>query len=123
MRCRHCRGTTHYHPEHASGESGFPPCTILIRNAAQQRDMDPDGKQMVGRFASISPLWKEVRADAPLRRTPDVIFDSEANLDLGSVTARLLWFGGAHTMGDELTFSNPTARWFPATSSGINSSR
>jgi glyoxylase-like metal-dependent hydrolase (beta-lactamase superfamily II) len=26
---------------------------------------------------------------------------------LGGVTARLLWFGGAHTKGDELTFVEP----------------
>src|SRR4051812_9995338 len=28
--------TTHFHPEHAGGEPGFPPGTILIRNAVQQ---------------------------------------------------------------------------------------
>jgi glyoxylase-like metal-dependent hydrolase (beta-lactamase superfamily II) len=28
--------TTHFHPEHAAGEPGFPPATILIRNAVQQ---------------------------------------------------------------------------------------
>src|ERR1700683_611576 len=26
--------TTHFHPEHAAGEGGFPPNTILNRNAA-----------------------------------------------------------------------------------------
>ena len=31
----------------------------------------------------------------------------ELKLDLGGVTARLLWFGGAHTKGDELTFVEP----------------
>ena len=31
----------------------------------------------------------------------------EAKIDLGGVTARLLWFGGAHTKGDELTFVEP----------------
>jgi glyoxylase-like metal-dependent hydrolase (beta-lactamase superfamily II) len=40
-------------------------------------------------------------------RTPDVLFENEAKLDLGGVTARLLWFGGAHTKGDELTFVEP----------------
>jgi len=99
--------TTHYHPEHASGEAGFPPGTILIRNAAQQRQMDEDGRAMVERFAKITPLWTELLADAPLR-TPDITFDNELKLDLGGgVTARLLWFGGAHTMGDELTFVEP----------------
>ena len=35
------------------------------------------------------------------------MFDREARIDLGSVTARLLWYGGAHTVGDELTFVEP----------------
>src|SRR5690348_10438615 len=29
--------TTHFHPEHAGGEPGFPPNTILIRDAVQQQ--------------------------------------------------------------------------------------
>jgi glyoxylase-like metal-dependent hydrolase (beta-lactamase superfamily II) len=40
-------------------------------------------------------------------RAPDVTFDREVTIDLGGVTARLLWFGGAHTKGDELTFVDP----------------
>src|SRR6202789_4550907 len=31
--------TTHFHPEHAAGEPGFPPGTILIRDAVQQQEM------------------------------------------------------------------------------------
>jgi glyoxylase-like metal-dependent hydrolase (beta-lactamase superfamily II) len=37
-------------------------------------------------------------------RPPDVLFDREAKLDLGGVTARMFWIGPAHTKGDELTF-------------------
>ena len=37
-------------------------------------------------------------------RPPDVVFDREAKIDLGGVTARLFWIGPAHTKGDELTF-------------------
>ena len=40
-------------------------------------------------------------------RPPDVTFNQEATVDLGGVTARLLWFGKAHTKGDELTFVEP----------------
>ena len=35
------------------------------------------------------------------------MFDQEARIDLGGVTARLIWFGEAHTKGDELTFVEP----------------
>jgi len=98
--------TTHFHPEHAAGEAGFPPGTILIRDAVQQREMEQRGQEMVAMFAGRSPVNKELLANATLR-APDVTFDTEAKLDLGGVTARLLWFGGAHTKGDELTFVEP----------------
>jgi glyoxylase-like metal-dependent hydrolase (beta-lactamase superfamily II) len=98
--------TTHFHPEHAAGEAGFPPGTILIRDAVQQKEMELHGKEMLEMFASRSPKQKELLANATLR-TPDVTFDSEAKVDLGGVTARLLWFGAAHTKGDELTFVEP----------------
>jgi glyoxylase-like metal-dependent hydrolase (beta-lactamase superfamily II) len=98
--------TTHFHPEHAAGEPGFPAGTILIRNAVQQREMETHGQEMVDMFSSRSPQNKELLAGVTLR-PPDVTFDAEATLDLGGVAARLLWFGGAHTKGDELTFVEP----------------
>ena len=98
--------TTHFHPEHAAGEPGFPPATILIRNAVQQQEMEKHGQEMIDMFSQRSPLNKELLSGTILR-SPDVIFDQEATVDLGDVTACLLWFGGAHTKGDELTFVEP----------------
>jgi glyoxylase-like metal-dependent hydrolase (beta-lactamase superfamily II) len=98
--------TTHFHPEHASGEPGFPAGTILIRNAVQQQEMEKHGQEMMdmfsGRSAEIQGLLEGVKL-----RPPDIMFDREATVDLGGVTARLLWFGGAHTKGDELTCVEP----------------
>jgi glyoxylase-like metal-dependent hydrolase (beta-lactamase superfamily II) len=98
--------TTHFHPEHAAGEPGFPPGTILIRNAVQQQEMEKHGQEMIDMFSQRSPQNKKLLAGVVLR-PPDVIFDQEATIDLGGVTARLLWFGGAHTKGDELTLVEP----------------
>lgn len=98
--------TTHFHPEHAAGEAGFPRGTILIRDSTQQHEMELHGKEMVDMFASRSAKQKELLANATLR-SPDITFDTEAKIDLGGVTARLLWFGGAHTKGDEMTFIEP----------------
>jgi glyoxylase-like metal-dependent hydrolase (beta-lactamase superfamily II) len=98
--------TTHFHPEHAGGEAGFPGGTILVRNTVQQREMEAHGKEMLDLFAGRSPQFKELLANATLR-VPDITFETEARLDLGDVTARLLWFGGAHTKGDQLTFVEP----------------
>jgi len=99
--------TTHFHPEHASGEAGFPRGTILIRDATQQKEMELHGQEMVNMFAGRSEQQKNLLANATLR-PPDITFDNEARVDLGGgVSARLLWFGGAHTKGDELTLVEP----------------
>jgi glyoxylase-like metal-dependent hydrolase (beta-lactamase superfamily II) len=98
--------TTHFHPEHAAGEPGFPASTILIRDAVQQQEMEKHGQEMIDMFSSRSAENKALLAGVVLR-PPDVTFSQEATVDLGGVTARLLWFGGAHTKGDELTFVEP----------------
>src|SRR6516165_1874153 len=42
--------TTHFHPEHAAGEAGFPAGTVLIRDAVQQLEMESHGQEMVAMF-------------------------------------------------------------------------
>ena len=99
--------TTHYHTEHVTGEPGFPPGTVLIRNAVQQQELEKDGQVLTDLFRDMSAQNKELLAGIVLR-SPDVLFNSEALIDLGGgVTARLLWLGGAHTRGDELTLVEP----------------
>jgi glyoxylase-like metal-dependent hydrolase (beta-lactamase superfamily II) len=61
---------------------------------------------MLDMFSGRSAQNRELLAGVVLR-PPDVIFGREATVDLGGVRARLLWFGGAHTKGDELTFVEP----------------
>jgi glyoxylase-like metal-dependent hydrolase (beta-lactamase superfamily II) len=98
--------TTHFHPEHAGGEPGFPAGAILIRDAVQQQEMVEHGAEMIDRFRNMSAQNKELLANVTLR-TPDILFDNEAKLDLGGVTVRLLWYGPSHTRGDELIFVEP----------------
>jgi glyoxylase-like metal-dependent hydrolase (beta-lactamase superfamily II) len=98
--------TTHFHPEHAAGEPGFPPSTILIRNAVQQQEMEKHGQEVMDRFRNNSVQNRDLLAGVVLR-PPDVTFDQEATIDLGGVTVLLLWFGEAHTKGDLLTFVEP----------------
>jgi glyoxylase-like metal-dependent hydrolase (beta-lactamase superfamily II) len=98
--------TTHFHPEHAAGEPGFPSSTILIRNVLQQQEMDQHGQEIMDRFSKMSAQNKDLLAGVSLR-PPDVTFDNEATVDLGGVTVRLFWFGQAHTKGDELIFVEP----------------
>jgi len=104
--------TTHFHPEHASGDSAFPAGTFLIRPAVQQEEMQARGQEFLELFRGRSPQFKELLQDVKLR-TPDLTFDREVKLDLGGVTARLMWLGPAHTRGDELTLVEPDLVLFP----------
>ena len=101
--------TTHFHPEHAGGVLGFPRETLLIRDQVQQDEMDRHGEEMIRMFAGRNSQWKSLLTGEQLR-SPDMTFERELRLNLGGgVTARLLWFGPAHTKGDELVFVDPDA--------------
>ncbi|HEY2018787.1 MAG TPA: MBL fold metallo-hydrolase, partial [Bryobacteraceae bacterium] len=104
--------TTHFHPEHASGDAAFPPGAILIRPTVQQEEMQAGGAQFIATFSGRSPQFKELLQDVHLR-PPDLLFDRELKLDLGGVTARLMWLGAGHTRGDELTFVEPDSVLLP----------
>jgi glyoxylase-like metal-dependent hydrolase (beta-lactamase superfamily II) len=95
--------TTHVHPEQASGEGAFPPGTILIQPEAQQKDIELHGAEYLDLFRRRFPENKELLQSVTFRK-PDVLFDSEVTLDLGGVSARLFWWGAAHTPGDEMIF-------------------
>ena len=95
--------TTHFHPEHAMGEQAFPPRTIIVRPAVQQDEMNKHATELMDLFRGFSAQSKELLADVKMR-PPDIVFDKEIKLDLGGVTARLFWWGPAHTLGDEMIF-------------------
>jgi glyoxylase-like metal-dependent hydrolase (beta-lactamase superfamily II) len=98
--------TTHYHAEHTAGDGGFPPATIIVRNAAQEEEINKYGADFIANFAR-RPEMKDLLAGAKIRPA-DIVFDRELKLDLGGgVSARLLWMGAAHTKGDEMTFVEP----------------
>jgi len=100
--------TTHYHPEHAAGEGGFPPETIVIRPAVQQQEMIDHGSEMLTTFRRLSPEYAKLLMGVGDLRPPDIVFEKELRLDLGGgVTARLMWLGAAHTKGDEVILVDP----------------
>jgi len=104
--------TTHFHPEHATGLQAFPANTILIRPNIQQAELDKDGLDMIERFRNMSAQNKDLLQDVQLR-PPDILFDNEMKLDLGGVTADLLWYGPAHTDGDMSIFVEPDSTLIP----------
>jgi glyoxylase-like metal-dependent hydrolase (beta-lactamase superfamily II) len=91
--------TTHFHPEHAAGEAGFPRGTILIRPKVQQEELEKDDNAMLRRFQArpaFAGLLDNVRY-----RKPDITFDRDYALPLGDVNVLLVYRGPAHTLGDE----------------------
>lgn len=93
--------STHFHPEHALGESAFPASATIIRARAQQQDIDEFGLALAKTFASRSPVAADLLKDARFRKA-DVIFDREHTLDLGGVRVRMLSLGPTHTRGDTI---------------------
>jgi glyoxylase-like metal-dependent hydrolase (beta-lactamase superfamily II) len=98
--------TTHGHPEHSSGQDGFPPETIVIRPKAQQQELDETGASNIETFRSRNDTNRELLAGARVGKS-DILFDAELALDIGDATVRLLWFGPAHSNGDTLAFVEP----------------
>ena len=73
--------TTHFHPSTRREEAGFPPGAVLLRNTAQQKEMELHGQEMIDQFSSRSAVNKDLLADARMR-APDILFDSELKVDL-----------------------------------------
>jgi glyoxylase-like metal-dependent hydrolase (beta-lactamase superfamily II) len=94
--------TTHFHSEHASGETAFPAGTVLIRSRAQQDELQANGEDTLKRFRA-NPTYASWMDGAAFRR-PDVVFDGRYRLDLGGVQVSLVPAGGGHTAGDQVVF-------------------
>jgi glyoxylase-like metal-dependent hydrolase (beta-lactamase superfamily II) len=95
---------THFHPEHTTGEAGFPASAKVIRAAAQQQDVEEMGMKWVQNFAGRSPAIAEVLQGITGFRAPAEVFETEKTLDLGGVRVRLVRLGPGHTRGDAVFF-------------------
>jgi glyoxylase-like metal-dependent hydrolase (beta-lactamase superfamily II) len=98
--------TTHYHAEHASGDGGFPPGTVVIRPRVQQAELESEGQKLMDSFSSRSQQDKALLQGVRIKPA-DILFDKDYRLDLGGVNVRMFWFGAAHTRGDEVTQVEP----------------
>ena len=95
--------TTHFHPEHMTGVQAFPANTIVIRPEVQQEEVDRKQPEFIRNFSRRTADLKALLQDVT-PRSPDILFDREAKIDLGGLTVRLLWLGSAHTRGDNFVF-------------------
>ncbi|MBV8843529.1 MAG: MBL fold metallo-hydrolase [Bryobacterales bacterium] len=76
--------TTHFHPEHAAGEPGFPPGAMLIRNKMQQDEIEKHRGEIIATFSSRNEVQPELLPNVKLR-PPDEIFEKERKRDLRKI--------------------------------------
>jgi glyoxylase-like metal-dependent hydrolase (beta-lactamase superfamily II) len=91
--------TTDFRPEHITGGQAFPPSTVWLVPAAQKQDIDSSTETYRSTFASRSPDLAAALKGVALRE-PNIVFERDAQIDLGGVSVRLLWVGPARTNGD-----------------------
>jgi glyoxylase-like metal-dependent hydrolase (beta-lactamase superfamily II) len=94
--------TTHFHPEHAFGAQPFQRDATYVANSAQAQELADKGAEYVEMFSGFGPALAELLADVELVAPEITYAGEEARLDLGGTAVELLYYGPAHTRGDQL---------------------
>jgi glyoxylase-like metal-dependent hydrolase (beta-lactamase superfamily II) len=97
--------STSFSPEHALGESAFPPTAKIIRARAQQQDIDEFGAMAIATSSEQSVPARALVQGARFRRG-DMFFAREYSVDLGGVRVQISWMGPTSTRGDTTVFVN-----------------
>jgi len=93
--------TTHFHPEHAFGAQTFVGEATYLVNSAQAADLAGKGPGYLEMFRGLgAPIARQL-AGVELA-TPDTVYDTEYELDLGGRVVRLRATGRAHSRGDQV---------------------
>ena len=118
---------THFHPEHGFGAQAFKGQATIIYNRAQRDELlkkGPAFRELFSDKLDVAQAMKDVRFVMP-----DVVYDTEAEIDLGGRVVKLNYYQPAHTLGDQVisvpeqgvvilgdlleTKSFPIMPWFP----------
>jgi glyoxylase-like metal-dependent hydrolase (beta-lactamase superfamily II) len=94
---------THFHPEHGYGAQAFLPGATIVYNRAQLHELRDKGQPYVELFRTFGPGVAE-QLDGVELVEPHVVYDGEADLDLGGRVAQLRTWGLAHTRADQIVF-------------------
>ncbi|WP_431925964.1 MBL fold metallo-hydrolase [Nonomuraea jabiensis] len=92
---------THFHPEHGFGAQAFQGAATIVYNAAQRAELRRKGAAYLEMFKGLSPAVAAELQDVTLV-DPDLVYDGEAELDLGGRTTVLRTVGPAHTASDQI---------------------
>lgn len=118
---------THFHPEHGFGAQVFKGQATIIYNRAQRDELLKKGPEFRTLFADKLDVAQAMKGVT--LTLPDVVYDHEAEIDLGGRVVRLNHYQAAHTLGDQVisvpaqgvvifgdlleTRSFPIMPWFP----------
>jgi glyoxylase-like metal-dependent hydrolase (beta-lactamase superfamily II) len=95
--------STHFHPEHAYGAQVFALAATSIVNRAQRDEQAAKGEAYLEMFRGFgASVARELEGVVLVE--PDVVFDGDADLDLGGRRVELRPTGRAHTRGDQVVF-------------------
>lgn len=93
--------TTHFHPEHSYGIASFAPHATVLMNAAQLKDLQDKGPGYLEFFRTFGePVAHELEGVTFVQ--PNVVYDTEYELDLGGRVVTMHATGQAHTKGDQV---------------------
>ena len=93
--------TTHFHPEHAFGAQTFAGHATYLLNRAQATDLAGKGPGYLQMFRGLgAPVAAQL--EGVELATPDLVYDTDHELDLGGRVVRLTATGRAHSTGDQV---------------------
>jgi glyoxylase-like metal-dependent hydrolase (beta-lactamase superfamily II) len=105
--------TTHFHPEHAFGAHAFKGEATYVGNEAQAQELADKGAEYVEMFSGFGPGLAELLDGVELV-LPEVVYGGErARINLGGIAVELLYYGSAHTRGDQLVLLPEERILFP----------
>ncbi|TMR23403.1 MBL fold metallo-hydrolase [Nonomuraea turkmeniaca] len=92
---------THFHPEHGFGAQVFKGAATIVYNAAQRAELHRKGAAYIDMFKGLSPAVAAELEDVELV-DPDLVYEGEAEIDLGGRKVALRAVGPAHTGSDQV---------------------
>ncbi len=94
---------THFHPEHGYAAGVFAPVSTIVYNRSQLEELHAKGEPYAELFRGFGEsVAVELEGFEPVE--PDIVYDGEADLDLGSRLVQLRTYGRTHTQGDQYVF-------------------
>jgi glyoxylase-like metal-dependent hydrolase (beta-lactamase superfamily II) len=93
--------TTHFHPEHAFGAQSFAGEATYLANRAQAEDLRHKSAGYLQMFRGLgAPIALALEGCTPT--VPELVYDTDRELDLGGRIVRLSATGRAHSRGDQV---------------------